>query len=297
MRDIQIYASWCKGLPQDDKAIKILTKSGAIDGVETRGIDAEFDLLKEKINVSLHNPKCMNLIGLDDANFIKTFSSNPSLAEHCEKSTPATMGFHAGYAAIDEKETSLFEMKSNIVSNIEKLQGLITKKVIFESSVYNEKFSKRINGEVLADSTGPAFLQYLLSKTSAGFLFDVAHNMVSGHTKIRNGFYMRSLEEYFDEIIEAVGDKTYQMHLNVPTGKLSSGIDDAHLVLRSNDAMSRKVLSLAKTVIDYAPNLAFITLEMGTGLAPQKHAEVMVKQAKRVKKALHIRRSRKANLI
>ena len=297
MRDIQIYVSWCKGLPQDEKALKILAKSGAIDGIETRSIGEDFNLIKDKLKVSLHNPACMNKVGLDDSAFIKQFSSNISLASFCEKSDPATLGFHSGYAAVEEKETTIFDIKSNTVSNLEKLSGLMTKKPIFESSVYNEKFSKGINGETLADATDPAFMQYVLSKTKAGFLFDIAHNMVSGETKKRNGLYLRSIEDYFDEVIDAVGDKTYEMHLNVPRGKKLGEIDDYHCVLKSNDALSRKVISLAKVVVDYSPNLAFINLEMKTDLPPQKHAEVMVKQAKWVKKALKIRRSRKAGII
>jgi len=116
---------------------------------------------------------------------------------------------------------------------------------------------------------------------SIGFLFDISHVFITAEAKINLGLYSGTIEDYFNELIDIVKDKIYQIHVNVPEDNTKDGYSDAHLPFSPEDALSRRILSLTQQVIRNSPNLKVITLEIrgSKNLMPTEFARLMNQQA------------------
>ncbi len=120
-----------------------------------------------------------------------------------------------------------------------------------------------------------------LGENSIGFLFDISHVFITADAKINLGIYSGTIEGYFDELIDIVKDKIYQIHVNVPEGNTKDGYSDAHLPFSTGDALSDRIFSLTQQVIRNSPNLKTITLELrgSKNLIPKEFARLMNQQA------------------
>jgi hypothetical protein len=140
--------------------------------------------------------------------------------------------------------------------------------------------------------TAPEFVREVLDRSASsnvrpiGFLFDVAHNFISADAKRNESSFAGSVDEYFDEMLAAVGDRTYQIHLAVPSGNSEEGYSDNHNIFGRDGVITDKIVSLAKVVVMRSPKLDTVTLEMKTGLDTLEHAKEMVRQAEYAMKQL-----------
>jgi len=116
---------------------------------------------------------------------------------------------------------------------------------------------------------------------SIGFLFDISHVFITADAKINSTMYSGTIEGYFDELIEIVKDKIFQIHVNVPDGNPEDGYADAHLPFREGNALSDRIMSLTRQVIRNSPNLKVVTLEIrgSKDSSPTDFANSMIEQA------------------
>lgn len=120
-----------------------------------------------------------------------------------------------------------------------------------------------------------------LGENSIGFLFDISHVFITADAKIDSGLYSGTIEDYFNELIEIVKDKIYQIHVNVPEGNTEEGYSDAHFPFSAGSELSDRILSLTRQVICNSPNLKVITLEIRgpKDSSPTDFALLMIEQA------------------
>jgi hypothetical protein len=114
-----------------------------------------------------------------------------------------------------------------------------------------------------------------------GFLFDIGHVFITADTKINKGLYSGSIEDYFNELIEIVGDKIYQIHVNVPEGNPEIGYSDSHLPFTKGDSLSDRILRLTRMVIKKSSNLKIFTLEIrgSRDISASEFVRLMIWQA------------------
>jgi hypothetical protein len=286
---ISIYAPWCPGLSEDKEALAIIRDSKILTGIETCDADSEIDRIKAAgVKYNLHNPLFKEKIGLDCPQFVTAFTFHPKMLEYCNGSSPPALSFHTGYDSIENKNCTKEYALNNTLHSIKFLDSVIQKKIIFESTTYSPKYFETGHKETASYVTSPNFFKDIFSKSKAGFLFDIAHNLVSGSNKIVLGEYNGTIEDYFSDILRVVAKETYQIHLNVVGGDLKKGFTDEHEIIKPSQKNSKLVLSLAKEIIGACPNLKTITLEMYTKKKPVEHAKLMIKQAELVKNELDI---------
>ncbi|MFA5931693.1 MAG: hypothetical protein WC821_05295 [archaeon] len=285
---VEIYASWTKGLPEDKEALAILKNSGIIAGIELCKAGNEIELIKNSgLKYNLHNALRDYKLGLDSQYFVPAMVKFPEVLKACRESDPPAIGFHTGYSSLEDKMVSKEGTVATTLKSIRFLDEKLNKKVIFESTCYHERYFSSGHQGVANYVTSPIFFKEILSRSKAGFLFDVSHNLVSGTTKIIHKEYKGEISDYFREILNVVAKETYQMHLNVPSGDHKVGYNDMHLPLKMNQKNSKLVLLLAKEVLDSCPNLKTLTLELNPiDASPKHHAKMLVEQAKLIHKHL-----------
>ncbi len=268
---MHIYASWCEGLPQNKKALKILKDSKIITGIETCQLDDDIGLIKKAgLRVNVHNPLRKLHIGLEDRRFKKEMNSER--IGLLEKSDEDFRGFHSCYRNLEQSH-SLILARIKHFFNVRFLRKRLNKKIIFESPPYIRglRSSKKV--------VSPKFVGQLISY-SDGYLFDVSHNFVTMKNLGEEG------KEYRKGILGVTKGKVLQMHLNCPIKKEESFID-GHMPF-SGKKYEKEVLDLARDVIKNNLPMEVLTLEMTTNLPPEEHARVLVRQAKYLKKELGI---------
>ncbi len=213
-----------------------------------------------------------------------------------------------------------------ITKNLIALENLINngisqdrkKQVIIESQDYCREFEKPIDWDIQTDEvrrykaeiekiisqygvnavieyvTDADFIKELLELTRlrnikpVGFLFDVGHTLISADTKIHERKFLGSIEDYFNNLLNAVNGETYQLHINVPNGDEENGYLDVHKLFVEGEGLSEHVLDLTNLVIARSPKLKVMTLEMTTGLEPVQHAREMLKQAEYLSRKLNL---------
>ncbi|RKN79274.1 hypothetical protein [Ulvibacterium marinum] len=114
-----------------------------------------------------------------------------------------------------------------------------------------------------------------------GFLFDISHVFITADTKIHQREYGGSITDYFEELLQIIGDKVYQIHVNVPEGNPLDGYTDGHLPFTKGNELSQFILRLTKKVIKNSPNLKTMTLEIrgNKNMHPIEFANLMIAQA------------------
>lgn len=282
---VEFFCSWSKGLAYDEKALGILKNSGIISGVEMYNCDEQFDLVKKfGLKVSLHNPLKYYEFLLEEKELAQKLGKNKLFVDFCNRSDTKTIGFHAGTPAIFNGNLQGKELLSGAVSGFKYISGLIRKDLIVEPVHYEKSISFGGTNEGLAYASGPEFLESFLQQTKSGVLFDVSHVLISSEAKLADGFSSQSTQKHFDSILRVSEGKIRQMHLNVPN-ILNNEFMDMHLAFKA-DLLSKRVLGLAKSVVNSAPKLELITLEIDTGLSPVEHANKIVEQARLVARTL-----------
>lgn len=137
------------------------------------------------------------------------------------------------------------------------------------------------------------FIREILDKTSAGmsfapgYLFDVAHVFITADAKISEKKFTGTIGDFFAEYVHMLGDRTFQLHLNVPVGDDETGYADGHRFFSPGEPLSDFVMDLAKFVCKKCDNLDCINLEMGRArLRPDLYVKKMIQQAEYVSKEL-----------
>ncbi len=282
----EIYASWCPGIVEDKEALKMIKNSGVLAGIELSNTESIPMLEEAEIKFNLHNPLFRKKMGLDHRGFADELIANPSTVIACKKSSPPALGFHAGYEPLDNKNTNPEQLVATIFKNLKFLDESLDKKIIFESAPYAEPHFANGDPDAIRYFSSPEFFKRIISRSNAGYLFDICHNLASWSTKSRRKEYKGEVSDYFSDILDAVAKETYQMHLNSPKGNLKEGIYDGHLQIKPSQKNSKLALMLAEEVKGACPNLKVITLEISTGLPPKKHAQILIKQAKLIEKKI-----------
>ena len=336
----EIYASWTKGLPYDNEALKLLADSQLIDGIELGNINNDYKLIADSgLKESAHTPGLYSTINLGKKNYMNIFKENTGnkILNFIRDSDSPVVGFHLGYTAekiykmnsfpnipyfytiirdsdfLNDriiKNVKSLEYKINYNQSSDKQKFILLETLDFSRSVpilwseqSNEAKSNKeeIDNVIseygpnaalgnLTDSSEVNFIINEVNKSSIlpiGFLFDVAHNYISADAKIHEGLYNGTIEDYFIDMLKVVGNKTMQIHINVPGGDLDTGYNDSHLPFADDD-LSIELLNLANLVVNNCPNLRVLTLEIRTPYTPLEHAKIMIEQADLVIKSLKL---------
>jgi|GEM_PF-1707305 len=283
----EIYASWCKGILEDFVSLSLLKESNLIEGIELSNLSDSLELLNSVgLKYNQHNALRDYKLGLENEYFIPTMNKFSEVVKRCKESGPSVVGFHAGYSAVNEKNVLSQTVISNSLRSLNFLDKVLDKKIIFETPPYHPTLFVNGNQSALSVVSSSEFVKQIFSKSRAGYLFDISHIFVTAAAKIQRGEFNGEIEDYFAQMISVCATETYQLHLNVPTYSKENGFTDSHGVIKLNNSLGKRILLIAKEIVDSCPNLKLITLEMEPNLAPKKHAKLMIAQAKLVEKEL-----------
>ncbi len=288
---VEFFCSWCKDLPDSKKALQILKDSNEFAGIELSGnTPGEIDkILDSGLKVSVHNPSRFYDVSLDSSNFIPTIAENPSILEFCKKASLPFVSFHASkcyYTKIFPKELLL----SNTRKSLRFLDHELNKKILFEMLwlPYTTATSSGLEKESGMYVNSIEYMNDIVSSTNAGILLDVVHTLASASVRINSNNYKGTVKDYFMDVLNAGSKNIFQMHINSPQYTKSEGFMDKHFLFKSSGIESKTVFECTAEAIAVSPNLKMITLEIEPKLDPVKHARIMVKQAKLVKKKLNL---------
>lgn len=164
---VEIYISWCKGLPENEEALGIIKDSGIIDGIETSDYRDIEKIRSAGLKTSIHRPFRDKSFNLEDGH-LPSFTKED--IKECNKSDPPFLSFHL---INSEKRPKNDEgsLSGNIKKNIERLESLFEKRVVFEFSPYQKNFVEIRGRESVDFFTGKEILNDLFENTSAGFSF------------------------------------------------------------------------------------------------------------------------------
>lgn len=288
---VDLYCSWCEGLPQSKKALGIIRDSNEFSGIEMSNSGEEMDLVLDSgLKVSIHNPSRFFRVSLESPNFIPTIAENPILIESCKKASLPFVSFHAGQTQWYSKMMSPETIISNTRKSIRFLDRELNKKILFELSSFPIELG--LGGEFEKRSglyaTSKEYMKDIVSTTNAGVLLDVSHTLNSASTKIRSNNFKGNEKDYFMDVLMSIAKDIFQMHINCPSYTKANGFRDEHLELKSSGIESKNVFECTAETIAVSPNLKMITLEIEPLVEPIKHARIMVKQAKLVRKKLNL---------
>ena len=278
----EIYVSWCEGLPENKEAMKILRDSGIVDGIETSEYEDIDRIHSEGLKANIHRPFRWQDFNLED-NSLPEYSED-EIKEYNKSDSPV-LGFHLiDYEKHNEKSDK--GIVENMKRNIEKLDSLFERRIVFELPPYDSYLiDTRKNSAKYF--TSKEVVRELVENTSAGVLLDISHVFVGGMNKIKEGLFDGTIEDYFSEIMDVSKDKVWQLHVNVPREN-EKGYEDVHKTFE-NDELSERMIQIIKSVLEKSPNISVITLELDTGLPPVEHARKTVEQAEILNKRLNIK--------
>jgi hypothetical protein len=288
---VEFYCSWCKDLPDSKKALQIIKDSNEFSGIELSNTSGDVEkILSAELKVSIHNPSRFFYVSLESPNFIEVINQNPSIIDSCKKSSLPFVSFHAGQAFWFSKIFQKDFIISNTRKNLRFLDHELDKRILFEflwlpiKSVTSSDFEK----ESALYSTSIEYMKDILSSTNAGVLLDVSHTLCSASTRIKSNNYKGNIKDYFLDVLNATSKDIFEMHINCPQFTNEDGFIDRHFAFKSSGAESKTIFEYASEAIAVSPNLKAITLEIESLLEPIKHAQLMVKQAKLVRKKLNM---------
>jgi hypothetical protein len=287
---VELYCSWCKDLPESKKALAILKDSNEFSGIELSNTDNQVDLVLDSgLKVSIHNPARFHKVSVESQNFIEVLNENPSILKSCKKASLPFVSFHAGQQIYFSKFISKDYLLSNTRKNLRFLDHELDKKIILEQLWLKYEYTQLfgLEKECALYSTSMDYLQNILESTNAGILLDVAHTLSSASSRIRSKQYQFDEKNYFMDVLNAVSKNIFQMHINCPQYTKTEGFVDKHFPFESRGVVSKTVFDCTSEAIAVSPNLKAITLEIEPGLEPIKHAKLMIKQAKLVRKKLN----------
>jgi hypothetical protein len=133
------------------------------------------------------------------------------------------------------------------------------------------------------------FIQEILDKSSAmmslapGYLFDIAHVFITADAKISEKKFTGTIGDFFEKHVQMLGDRTFQLHLNVPVGNDETGYADGHCFFSPGEPLSDFVMDLTKFVSKRCSNLDCINLEMGRARwRPDLYVKKIIRQVEYV---------------
>jgi uncharacterized protein (UPF0276 family) len=275
---VDLFCSWCKGLPYSEEALFLLKDSGLIKGVELSNLDEQVDLIKKSgLKVSIHNPVRGFLDSLESQGIENLFNVTP-IKEICSKSDLSFVSFHTGYSARINKENTAEKILQDSKKNISFLKKNIDKKIILENCSLNSMFFENGDEKALNYFTGKEFFLELFEDSELGFLLDISHLISQASTKLARKSIV-SIEDNCLDLINAFPLRIKEMHLNSTKIVNGQGFIDSHNVINPETKEGALSLKFAKETCAVAKKLDVITLEMDTGLSPIEHVKTIIKQA------------------
>lgn len=284
---VDFYCSWCKDLCDSKKALDVIRDSNEFSGIELSNSSNDIDkILASGLKVSVHNPSRFFKVSLSSPNFIEVITQNPAIIESCKKASLPFVSFHIGHFSNTFSKEAII---SNTRKNLRFLDRELNKKILFESlllpSFLMDSDSEK---ESALYSTSIEYMKDIISSTNADVLLDVAHTLCSASTRIRSNNYKGTEKDYFLDVLNVVSKNIFEVHINSPLYTKAEGYIDKHFAFKANEVPSKTVFECTSEVLAVSPNLKSITLEIEPHLEPVKHAKIMVKQAKLVRKKLNL---------
>ncbi len=269
-----IYISWCPGLPDDKEALQILKDSDHVAGIELSNTDESAGKIRRAgLKTSIHNILRNHKATLADEDFITVLNHTENAITTLQDSDAPVAGFHA--TTPKNNEHSKERLISLLKENAAKAAELTGKQIAIETSVYRLQNTHPMK----AYTTSPDFLRDIVAHTEAGILLDVSHFFISQHTRAVKEKRKFDLHNDVIDEIKTFAERIVQVHLNVPT-KIDAGYDDFHTPFSEDGEMTEIILEICRNICAMDNNIKVITLEMDTGKAPAKHAEMMAEQAR-----------------
>ncbi len=288
---VDFYCSWCLGLPESKKALDIIRDSNEFSGIELSNTSSDIDkILSSGLKASIHNPSREYKISIESNKFIEVLTQDSLILDSCKKSSLPFVSFHAGHQMYFSKSIPNEFVISNARKNLHFLDHEINKKIILEQFwlPFDKTKLDGVEKECALYSTSIDFLKDIQSSTNAGILLDVSHALVTASARIRSNYYKFDVKNYFLDVLNATSKNIFQMHINCPQYTKVDGFVDKHFPFKSSGIESKTVFECAAEAVAVSPNLKMITLEIEPHLEPIKHARLMVKQAKLVRKKLNL---------
>ncbi|MDD4128208.1 MAG: hypothetical protein PHY04_00525 [Candidatus ainarchaeum sp.] len=287
---VELYCSWCKGLPESKKALSIIKDSNEFSGIELSNTDNQIDkVLESGLKVSIHNPAREYKISIESPNFIEIMSAHPEIISTCKKTPLPFVSFHMGQSCFYYKPQSKEQLLSNIRKNLNYLNHSIDKRILLEEmSFYPSMINPVKEQESKLYSTSIKLQKEVSQIANAGLLIDLSHTLISARSRIMLNLYKGNEIDYFIDLLQNVGSNIFELHLNSPLLVKNEGFVDKHFIINSAKKESKFVLDYAQEAIFSCPNLKIITLEMEPMLEPIQHAKVLVKQAKLIRKKINL---------
>ncbi len=277
---VELYCSWCKGLPESKEALKMLKDSGVFTGIELSNTDFQADkIIDAGLKVSIHNPVREFKINLDNASFTEILNAHPEIISHCNKTELPFVSFHTNYIPSLNPATSYELVLKNVKDNLNKIKNTLSKKVLFETSCGFGKSQEYVVSELLFKCTHPSFAKQILSETSAGVLIDISHVLASASLhKVYNN-YPNEVKDFFLDYLSVCSKSTYEMHINSTRINEQGLYIDRHFPLNPEEKETQLAFECATEVINSCPNIETVVLEVEPNLDPINHVKLLIQQA------------------
>jgi len=282
---VELYCSWCKGLPESKEALKLIKNSGLFAGMELSNTDLQADkILEANLKVSIHNPIREFNMNLDNENFSKVFNLNPQILASCDKSSLPFVSFHTTNLLFLDRTIPYEELLKNAITNLNFLDNKLSKNIIFETGCGFAPEAKLPFPKTFYMCTQPGFAKKILSKTNAGVLMDISHVVASASAHKLYNNYPNEIKDFFLDYLKICAKRTYEIHLNSTKIYPNGRYIDRHFPLDPSSAETQLAFELTALAIKACPKLEMIVLEVEPNLEPVPHAKLLIKQAQIVEK-------------
>lgn len=286
-----ILGSWSPGLESDNPALDAVRTSPYLDGIETADAHATVPPLQAAgVLANLHNPTRWGVKVVSKPDFLSgNFERDPGLARVFEAARGPVLGFH---------------LPSYIEAG-ERGRGTLDRTVRHAAWLAERFPDHRVALEIIpaytrptphdpddasvlrlpqgaTPMTDPQLLVTLLDRLEretdgVGFLVDMAHTLVGLEHTLRPASYA-DLLGHFEDVIEVIGRRTWQFHVNAPAGTVAEGLMDVHRPLQYSPNRSL-VLAALDIAARRSPHVQALTLEVESGLEPSGHVRILDREA------------------
>jgi len=277
---VELYCSWCKGLPESTEALKLIKESELFAGIELSNTDGQADkILEAGLKVSIHNPIREFKMTLDNEKFIQVLNTNPKIIDSCNKSSLSFVSFHTNYIPSLDRTIPYSRVLKNTVKNLNELDTFFSKQILFETSCGFGENEYLPFSESMFNCTSPDFAKKILSKTNSGVLIDISHviSSASAHKLYNN--YPKGVKDFFLDYLDACAKRTYELHLNSTKLNENGFYKDTHSKFVPTKKETQLAFECATQAINSCPKLEIVVLEIEPKLEPIAHAKLMIKQA------------------
>lgn len=287
---------------------KLIKKSGIKISAHTPGLQMTLNLARKDFSNCFNGEEGENLFS-----FIKEADA-PTVGLHLGYSAERIYKMYscpsipqAGTMVIDRQELMTRIIRNVLIFHDRINAGLDNKLIVLEGLDYSRDLE--INWEIqpiesrdnkdeilntisshginagLSHVTDISFAKDILKElnldksVNIGYLLDISHTYITADTKIFNGEFSGSIDNYFESLIDNIGQYVEQIHVSIPKERVSGGFIDNHGPFIAEELLSEHILELTRFAFKNAPNLQVMTLEMKTGHEPMNHVVEMEKQS------------------